>query len=230
MLKRFLIFALLLVGGPALAQQSQGLAKAVATCGGQSLTAGLVYPVTQDLTGTLCITASGGSAGAVSIADGASVTLGAKADATCGTATGTCSEIALLKYLNAAVIDTTPVNVTFSPTSSSTIGITPVVSAAAESGHVLKATPGNAYSAYATNFTSTAGYLILLNSTTVPADGAVTPLACALLSPNGVASINYAPGPPGVFSTGITAVVTSAATCFTKTTGVITAFISGSVQ
>src|SRR5438445_515404 len=62
------------------------------------------------------------------------------------------------------------------------------------------------------------------------ADAAVTPLACAPLAPNGIASVSYAPGPPGVFGTGITAVVTSAATCFTKTTGVITAFISGSVQ
>ncbi len=116
------------------------------------------------------------------------------------------------------------------PSSSSSIGITPIVSASAEATHVLKATPGNVYSAYATNLTSTAGYLVILNSTTAPADGAITPLACALLAPNGVASINYAPGPPGVFSTGITAVVTSASTCFTKTTGVITAFISGSVQ
>jgi hypothetical protein len=33
-----------------------------------------------------------------------------------------------------------------------------------------------------------------------------------------------------VYSTGITAVVTSAANCFTKTTGVITAYIKGAVQ
>lgn len=116
------------------------------------------------------------------------------------------------------------------PTASAAAGIAPVVSVAAEGSHVLKASAGNVYSAYATNFTATAGYLVLLNLTAAPADGAITPLACALLSPNGIASINYAPGPPGVFSTGITAVVTSAATCFTKTTGTITAFISGSVQ
>lgn len=42
----------------------------------------------------------GGSGGAVTIADGADVTLGAKADSVCGTATGTCSDTALLKYLN----------------------------------------------------------------------------------------------------------------------------------
>lgn len=43
---------------------------------------------------------SGGGGGAVTVADGADVTQGAKADAVCGTATGTCTEIALLKFLN----------------------------------------------------------------------------------------------------------------------------------
>ncbi len=43
-------------------------ARAVATCGGQSLTAGVQYPITQDLTGTLC-TASGGG-GSTSVTQG----------------------------------------------------------------------------------------------------------------------------------------------------------------
>ncbi len=38
-------------------------AQAVATCGGQSLTAGVFFPVTQDLTGALCTNASGGGGG-----------------------------------------------------------------------------------------------------------------------------------------------------------------------
>lgn len=109
-------------------------------------------------------------------------------------------------------------------------GIAPVVSAAAESSHVLKATPGVVYSAYATNLTATAGFLVLLNATSAPGDGAITPLDCVPLPANGNASINYGSYPPGKFSTGIVAVVTSAATCFTKTTGVITAFIKGIVQ
>jgi len=128
------------------------------------------------------------------------------------------------------VSGTVTANTIIAPSSSSAIGITPVVSTATEASHILKAAPGNVYSAYAVNHTATTGFLLLLNSISAPADGAVAPLACAFLPPNGVASINYAPGPPGVFSTGITAVVTSAATCFTKTTGAITAFISGSVQ
>lgn len=42
----------------------------------------------------------GGGGGAVTIADGADVTLGAMADAVCGSATGTCTVEALLKFLN----------------------------------------------------------------------------------------------------------------------------------
>jgi hypothetical protein len=143
---------------------------------------------------------------------------------------GTAGSAAIGVITVQGITSMTPLATTTAPSASASIGITPVVSATAESSHVLKAGAGNAYSAYANNFTSTAGWLVLINATSTPADGAITPLACALLSPNGVASINYAPGPPGVFSTGITAVVSSGATCFTKTTGVITAFISGSVQ
>ena len=121
----------------------------------------------------------------------------------------------------------TPVQTTVAPTSASAAGITSVVSSAAENNHVLKASAGNLYSVYATNLTSTAGFLLVLNSTTSPADGAVTPLACVPLPASSYAQIDYSPGPPQVFSTGITAVVSSATTCFTKTTGTITAFING---
>jgi hypothetical protein len=70
----------------------------------------------------------------------------------------------------------------------------------------------------------------VLNAISAPVDGAITPLDCVPLPPGGVAGINYSPGPPGRYGTGITAVVTSASTCFTKTTGIITAFINGAVK
>jgi hypothetical protein len=120
--------------------------------------------------------------------------------------------------------------VVIAPTSNSGVGITPVVSSAAEASHVLKGSAGNLYGVYATNLTATAGFLVVLNATSAPADGAIAPLACVPLPANSFGSINYTPGPPAVYSTGITAVVTSAATCFTKSTGVITAFIGGHVQ
>jgi hypothetical protein len=114
------------------------------------------------------------------------------------------------------------------PNSSANVANTPVVTAAAASGVVLKAGAGNLYSVYATNLTATAGFLVVLNSVSAPVDGAITPLDCAPLPANGNASINY--NIPARYSTGITAVVTSATTCFTKTTGVVTAFIKGAVQ
>jgi hypothetical protein len=119
---------------------------------------------------------------------------------------------------------------TTTPSSAATVGITPNVSAALENSHVFKATPGNLYSVYASNLTGGAsGFLQVFNATAAPADGAVTPLVCVPFS-GGVAQAAYINLPPAVFSTGIVAVVSSATTCFTKTTGVLTAFLSGMVQ
>jgi hypothetical protein len=116
------------------------------------------------------------------------------------------------------------------PNSSANAAIVPVVSTAAENSHILKTTAGNLYSVYATNLTATAGFLVLLNASGPPADGAITPLECVPLPANGTASLNYNPGPVARFSTGIVAVATSATSCFTKTTGTITAFFKGAVQ
>lgn len=108
--------------------------------------------------------------------------------------------------------------------------ITPVFSASAEASHILKATGGRVWGVYATNLTTTAGFLVLIDSPTVPSNGAITPQACIPLPASGAASISYLPTPPALFTTGIVAAVTSASTCFTLTTGVITAFIAGIVQ
>src|ERR1700674_269459 len=51
--------------------------------------------------------------------------------------------------------------------------VLPIVSAAAEATHVIKASPGNLYGIYATNLTGTAGFLVVLNATAAPADGAI---------------------------------------------------------
>lgn len=120
-------------------------------------------------------------------------------------------------------------SVVSAPSSAAANGLTPIVSTTAEATHVLKATPGNLYSVYAVNLTATAGFLTVLNLTSAPGDGAITPLDVAVLPANGSANISFGSGPPGVYSVGITAVLTSAATPFTKTTGVITGFIHGAV-
>ncbi len=103
--------------------------------------------------------------------------------------------------------------------------IAPTASAAAANNLVLKASAGNLFTVTATNLTATPGFLTVLNLTAAPADGAIVPLACVPLLASSTATITYQV--PARFSTGITAVVTSAVTCYTKTTGVVTAFISG---
>jgi hypothetical protein len=92
---------------------------------------------------------------------------------------------------------------------------TPVVSAVAEGGHVLKASPGCLISVYVTN-PGAAGFLMVFNSATVPADGAVTPRECVPVGAASYQYINFAPQPPEWYSTGISAAVSTTG-CFTKT-------------
>lgn len=101
----------------------------------------------------------------------------------------------------------------------------PSVTSTAANNLVLKTTSGSLCTYTVVNVTATAGFVVVLNLTAVPADGVITPLDCKPIAANGTIVVNW--NTPLYLSTGITVVVTSAATCFTKTTGAITAFISG---
>lgn len=138
--------------------------------------------------------------------------------------------IALIFSATFSFAQTLVIECAASPTSGCSRQLIPISSTVAENSHILKTSAANLYSVSATNLTATAGFLVILNVTAVPADGAISPAECVPLPANGVAAISYNPGPPSYYSTGIVVVVTSAATCFTKTTGVITAFIKGSLQ
>lgn len=119
------------------------------------------------------------------------------------------------------------------PSSSSFISIPPAIGINV-TALLIKNTPDNLYSVYATNLTANAGFLILYNSATIPGTGSITAslvLDCIPLQASDVSSINYAPYPPKYYSAGIVALVSSSsgtAACTTYTTGSITAFISGS--
>lgn len=120
-------------------------------------------------------------------------------------------------------------NGTLAPSSNAVIGIVPVVSTTAVNTLVIKAAPGNLYSVYATNSSATGGFLLVFNATSAPSDGTVTPFDCVPISGTSASGINYAPNPPKYYSVGIVAVLSSGASCFTKTTsGGVTGFISGS--
>lgn len=112
------------------------------------------------------------------------------------------------------------------PSSSSSIGITPVVSAALESSHVLKAGAGNLYSCYVTTG-GTPGWLLIFNATSAPVDGAVTPIEAIQAPANSTVGWDCGDAPPDVYSTGITAVFSSTGP-FTKTASA-TAFFKGRV-
>lgn len=114
-------------------------------------------------------------------------------------------------------------NTTQITSASSSVGTSYGVSTAVESGRVLKASAGNLYGLNVTSGAS-AGFVLVFNSTTVPADGAVTPVKCYPLAANTGFDLNYRASPVA-FATGIS-VAFSTTGCFTKTASA-TAFISG---
>lgn len=102
----------------------------------------------------------------------------------------------------------------------------PKNSAAAESNHVFKAASGTLFGLSVTSG-NVAGYVLIFNATSAPADGAVTPVACYVLPANQTIGIAFTPFPLRM-STGITAVFSSTG-CFTKTASA-TAFFLGEVM
>lgn len=110
------------------------------------------------------------------------------------------------------------------PVTTAGAAITPVVTSAVASGLVLKASAGNLYGLNVVNGTN-AGYVMVFNATSVPADGAVTPLKVYQLPANGAMNLSF--DPPIRFGTGIS-VAFSTTGAFTKTADA-TAFISGDI-
>jgi hypothetical protein len=175
-------------------------ASVVSSCGSSSFTAGDKHPLQMTAGGVLCTSTSGGGGGSVT--------------------QGTSPWVVGI----AQTTDITTNGVEIAPTAGSAAGITPVVSSAAESNHVLKGSAGNLYSLYVTTG-ATAGYLMTFNATSAPADGAVTPIDCVQAPANQTTGLTFGSGPPDVYSTGITAVFSSTG-CFTKTASA-TAFFKG---
>lgn len=106
----------------------------------------------------------------------------------------------------------------------------PVVTTALAATLVVKDAPGTLYSVYASNLTGgTSGYLIIYNATAAPSPGALTGslvLDCVPFNSLGSAQIAYQGYPAKYYDKGIVALVTSATTCETYTTGVLTAYIA----
>ena len=115
-------------------------------------------------------------------------------------------------------------------------------STAAEAGHVFKTSGGNLYT-FGTVNTGNAGFLLLIDGTTVPADGALTSCgtsnaagclkACYAITGGSASAPAYvgfqvSPGPPIPFVNGI-AVSYSSTGCNTKTAGSANVFFEAQV-
>lgn len=113
------------------------------------------------------------------------------------------------------------------PTAGAGTSIAAVVSGSAEGSHVIKASAGALYGFSVTTGAS-AGVVQILNATSAPVDGAITPIKCYDVAANSTVSASWEPIPLW-FSTGITIVFSTGTACFTKAASA-TAFISGDVM
>lgn len=117
---------------------------------------------------------------------------------------------------------TNPSSVSETPNSASTSAPTSTQTATASASLIAKSTGGNCYGF---NIVSgaTAGYFLLFNSATVPADGTVTPFRAYKMAADTSLGIHW--DVPRRLSNGIVGVFSSATTPFTKTASA-TAFIA----
>lgn len=165
------------------------------------------------------------------MADGGQATVGAKADAVCATPTGTCTLIALIKYLNNAAIAALPSGTNIigkfgidQTTPGTTNAVQPIpgtagglsayfVQPAASDNHVvIKAGAGQVYHISVTNISAVVNYLRLYNATTGfngcnSATNLVGQWAIPANTSGGGFTVNFLHGV--AFATGISICVTS---------------------
>lgn len=112
------------------------------------------------------------------------------------------------------------------PSSSATYAIVPTVTSAVASSLVLASGSHNGYR-YAITTGASAGYFMVIDATSAPADGAVTPKICRAVAANTSLEIDHTQIPDR-FSTGITEVFSTTG-CYTKTASA-TAALEGQFQ
>jgi hypothetical protein len=189
------------------------------TFAGTITVGGIVLSPGTNSIGTVGLNAGTNSIGSVLLAAGTNA-LGTVAltgtsavSGTVGLSGGTID--AILQVGTANVSTANPVPTIFATTSASAAGITAVTTLTTlESGHVAKAGAGNLYDCYVTNTGTAAGYLFVMNSTTVPANGTLGSgiiVECIAVGTIASGGISYNGGPPTVFSTGISLAFSSTA-------------------
>lgn len=131
----------------------------------------------------------------------------------------------------AAALNTTPTiangnGIVPAPSTEALASITPIVSGALESNHVICAAACNFYSGYVTTG-ATAGWLLIANATSAPTAGgaAIAPISCVVAPANQTTSISGPGNIPLRASTGVVLVFSSSG-CLTNTAST-TAYFSG---
>lgn len=129
--------------------------------------------------------------------------------------------------------DTAAIPFVMTPTGNQNSGIVPVVGGSAVSSLVLKGSPGSLYSVYAA--CTSACWLMVFNATAAPSNGGTTAgssasnmVECVPIGAGSIGGVNYGMGPPAVYTTGITATISSTA-CATLTLSTV-GFIHGMVK
>lgn len=112
--------------------------------------------------------------------------------------------------------------VALSPNSNANTGVAATVTSAVASSLIGKASAGNLYGLNVVAGAS-AGFVMIFNATSAPADGAVTPVKCWSIAANSTLDVQWR-ALPIYFATGITAVFSTTG-CFSKTASA-TAFFS----
>ena len=108
------------------------------------------------------------------------------------------------------------------------LGVPVVATTGSGNSLIIQAAPGKCYKARAVNLSSVTGWLLLLDSATVPADGAsVTPIGVARLLANSEVTIDYSAA-PALVQNGVVAVLSNAPTPFTLgLSSPLTGYING---
>jgi hypothetical protein len=185
---------------------------------GNGLRAQVVYSAKDD--GTLNSGGSGG--GPATVADGADVAEGATTDAAATQgAAGTISAKLRTVTSQLNTISTNTGNI-----QSSTV--TDVKSTALEGSHVLKASGGKLVRVDIFSSRTTSQFILIMDSATVPSDGAVTLLCPPIpIGPNGYVSLQW--NKPPTATNGI-AISNSSTGSFTKTIGSADCVFTAQVQ
>lgn len=110
------------------------------------------------------------------------------------------------------------------------VAVVPGVTASNAASLVVKAGPGTLYRVEATNHTAFDAEVMVLDLSSLPVLGAVSPIACEMVNKSSSVVMTTLPTPGIKMQKGITIAFSTSVDCFTLSTGSVTGFISAIAQ